>query len=127
MRKRICVDLNGVLDTYAGWQGRVTWHAPRPGAREFLAALRERGHEVVVLTTRDPDRAAAWLARYGLDAFVAEVTDRKVPALAYVDDRAVPFRGDFAETLAALDRFRAFWEREVEDGVEEGPEGGGAA
>ncbi len=109
MKKRICVDLNGVLDTYSGWRGEVTWHAPRPGAAAFLEALAQRGHEIVVLTTRDPAAARAWLARHGLDRFVARVTDRKLPALAYVDDRAVPFRGDFAETLAALEDFRPHW------------------
>lgn len=112
MKKRICVDLNGVLDTYTGWRGEVTWHAPREGAREFLAALCDRGHEVVVLTTREPGEAAAWLARHGLDRFVSRVTDRKLPALAYVDDRAVSFRGDFDQTLSALERFRPFWEPE---------------
>ncbi len=109
MEKRICVDLNGVLDTYHGWQGEVTWHSPRPGAAEFLEALAARGHEVVILTTRDPDTARAWLARHGLARHVSLVTDRKLPALAYVDDRAVPFRGDFRETLATLERFRPHW------------------
>ena len=110
MSKRICVDLNGVLDTYSGWQGEVTWHPPRDGAREFLAALCERGHEVVILSTRDPDAAREWLVRHDLDGFVSAVTDRKLPALAYVDDRAVSFRGDFAETLTALEAFRPHWE-----------------
>lgn len=110
MPKPICVDLNGVLDTYGGWQGEVTWHPPREGAAEFLRALRERGHEVVVMTTRDPATARAWLARHGLDGYVTDVTDRKVPALVYVDDRALAFRGDFDETLAAIDRFRTHWE-----------------
>lgn len=108
--KRVCVDLNGVLDTYGGWRGEVTWHEPRPGAAEFLKTLAERGHEVVILTTRDPAEARAWLARHGLAPYVDQVTDRKLPALAYVDDRAVPFRGSFAETLAALEDFRTFWE-----------------
>lgn len=108
--KRICVDLNGVLDTYRGWQGEVTWHPPRPGAAEFLAALTERGYEVVVLTTRDPQAVRKWLARHGLARHVARVTNRKLPAFAYVDDRAIAFRGDFAETLAALETFRPHWD-----------------
>lgn len=119
MSERICVDLNGVLDTYDGWRGEPTWHPPREGAREFLAALCARGREVVVLTTRDPGEARAWLEEHDLDRYVADVTDRKLPALAYVDDRGVPFRGSFEETLAALDRFRPFWER-TDGGNEDG-------
>lgn len=116
MSTRICVDLNGVLDTYTGWQGTVTWHAPREGARSFLTELRARGHEVVIMTTRDPRETLEWLTRHGMDHLVAEVTNHKVSALAYVDDRAVRFDGDFEETLAALDRFRTFWERDGTEG-----------
>lgn len=116
MPKRVCVDLNGVLDTYRGWQGRVTWHPPREGAAEFLRALRERGHEVVVLTTRDAEDADRWLRRSGLWRHVDRVTDRKLPALAYVDDRALPFRGSYARVLRRLERFRPFWDAPVGEG-----------
>lgn len=111
MRRRICVDLNGVLDTYAGWQGQVTWHPPRAGARAFLRDLRARGFEIVVLTVRAPEAARAWLTAHGLADHVAEVTDRKPPAFAYIDDRALCFRGAFEQTLAELDGFRPHWER----------------
>lgn len=111
MNKRICVDLNGVLDTYHGWQGEVSWHPPRPGAREFLRALRDLGFEIVVLTTRDPKLARAWLEQYDLAVLVDDVTDRKVSAHAYVDDRAVCFRGSFDHTLAELGTFAPYWQQ----------------
>src|SRR5436309_3727667 len=56
-RPIVCVDLNGVLDAYAGWQGPEHWDAPRPGAEAFLRALSERGFRVVVFTTRWGDDA----------------------------------------------------------------------
>jgi len=105
-----CVDLNGVLDDYAGWRGAAHFDPPRAGAREFLAALRGRGYRIVVFTTRYPDDVWRWLREHELDGWIAEVTDRKPPAHVFVDDRAVCFRGDFVETLADIDRFAAHWE-----------------
>ena len=32
----ICVDLDGVLNSFDGWKGADFFHPPRPGAREFL-------------------------------------------------------------------------------------------
>jgi hypothetical protein len=106
----VCVDLNGVLDSYTGWKHEKHWDPPRPGAGDFLRELNERGFRVVLFTTRWADDARAWLAEHGLDGWVSEVTDRKPAAHVFVDDRAVCFRGDFAETLAQVQGFRAHWE-----------------
>ena len=107
-----CVDFNGVLDAYEGWRGPDHFDPPRPGAREFLDALRARGCEVVVFTTRWPDDVWRWLREHGMADRVAEVTDRKPAAHVFIDDRAVCFRGDFATTLREVDAFTAHWERE---------------
>lgn len=109
-RPIVCVDLNGVLDSYTGWRGPEHWDDPRPGAGDFLQALNEKGFRVVVFTTRWADDARDWLATHDLDRWVSEVTDRKPAAHVFVDDRAVCFRGDFGETLEAIVGFRAHWE-----------------
>lgn len=109
-RPVICVDLDGVLNTFDEWRGPEFFHPPREGAREFLAALRAEGYRVVVLTVRWHEWVSAWLAEHGLAQFVDEVTDRKPPAHAYIDDRAVCFRGDFHSTLSTVRSFRPFWE-----------------
>jgi hypothetical protein len=111
-RPIVCVDLNGVLDTYTGWKDEKHWDPPRPGAGDFLRELGERGFRVVVFTTRWGDDVRAWLAEHGLDAWVSEVTDRKPAAHVFVDDRAVRFQGDFAATLEEIRDFRAHWEEE---------------
>lgn len=109
MAKKVCVDLNGVLDTYTGWQGQVTWHPPREGADAFLQAIRARGYGVVVLTVRRPEEARRWLEEHDLAQYVDEVTNRKPAALAYIDDRALCFRGTFEDTLSQLDAFEPHW------------------
>jgi hypothetical protein len=105
-----CIDLNGVLDSYRGWRGPEHWDAPRDGAADFLRALRERGYRVVIHTTRWRDDAERWLREHRLLDLVDEITDRKLAAHVFVDDRAVRFRGDFISTLAEIDGFRAHWE-----------------
>ncbi len=109
-RPIVCVDLNGVLDAYTGWKSPEHWDLPVPGAGEFLRSLNERGFRVVVFTTRWQDGARSWLEEHGLLQWVSEVTDRKPAAHVFVDDRAVCFRGDFAETLRQVIGFRAHWE-----------------
>jgi hypothetical protein len=113
----VCVDLNGVLDSYAGWRGAGHFDPPRAGAREFLEALKARGFAVVVFTTRYPDDVWRWLGEHDLDSLVSDVTDRKPAAHVFVDDRAICFRGDFATTLSEIDRFSAHWETRSEPSV----------
>jgi hypothetical protein len=105
-----CVDFNGVLDSYTGWQGPSHFDPPRPGARAFLDALASRGFDIVVFTTRHPDDVWRWLREHGLADRVIEVTDRKPAAHVFIDDRAVCFRGDFEDTLRQVDAFAAHWE-----------------
>jgi len=112
-RRIVCVDLDGVLNTYTEWVSPEFFHPPRDGAREFLRELHEAGYRVVILTVRWHEWARAWLEKNDMSDFVDEVTDRKPPAVAYIDDRALCFRGDFAETLESLRKFKPFWDREV--------------
>jgi phosphoglycolate phosphatase-like HAD superfamily hydrolase len=107
----VCVDLNGVLDSYAGWRGPQHWDPPRAGAADFLRELRARGYRVVIHTTRWRDDAVEWLARHALGDLVDDVTNEKVAAHVFIDDRAVCFRGDFEQTLREVDGFKAHWER----------------
>jgi hypothetical protein len=109
----VCVDLNGVLDTYTGWQGPAHFDPPRAGARAFLKELKARGLLVIIFSTRYPDDVRRWLRRYNLDTLVDDVTDRKPAAHVFVDDRAVCFRGDFGQTLREIDRFAAHWESPI--------------
>jgi hypothetical protein len=110
-RRIVCVDLNGVLDTYTGWNGAEHWDPPRQGARAFLQALDGHGFRVVVFTTRFSEDVWWWLRAHDLASWVAEVTDRKPPAHVFVDDRAVCFTGDFDRALVQVLDFIAHWER----------------
>jgi hypothetical protein len=97
--KTIAFDFDGVLHPYtAGWTGSVPADEPPvEGAREILRDLRDAGFKLVVFSTRADHQEGlagilAWLAKHDLSAYVDDVTHLKVPAVAYVDDRAVAFR-----------------------------------
>lgn len=106
----VCVDLDGVLNLFDGWRGADFFHPPRPGAREFLRSLRERNFRVVVHTVRWAPHVWEWIREHGLEAYVDSVTNQKIAAHVYIDDRAICFEGDFDETLTRVACFTPYWE-----------------
>jgi hypothetical protein len=127
----IAVDFDGVLHRYSkGWQDGSIYDPPMPGALEALHGLMDE-HPVFVHTTRPARPVARWIEQqtgYGIECTtqmcpwlppwwqwgrrctfwnergVLLVTNRKLPALAYLDDRAVRFE-DWGQALEDLRRF----------------------
>ena len=102
----IAVDFDGVIHKYSrGWQDGSIYDDPVDGAIEGIWDL-QKTHAVYVHTTRSPDAVARWLASHGvacttdlqeLEEFwnnrkIVLVSQRKLPAIAYIDDRAFLFK-----------------------------------
>lgn len=109
-RRTVCLDFDGVIHSYrSGWCGaEVIPDPPIHGTRDAIARLRKE-HRVVIHSARCRDEAGvaaieAWLAKHGIE--VDEVCRHKPPAMVYVDDRAVSFRGDWEDAIAEIHRFR---------------------
>jgi hypothetical protein len=122
----VAVDFDGVIHAYRrGWEDGSIYDEPLPGALDALRRLMA-DYAVFVHTTRDPQTVADWLAardvpavtlhdlraREGLHVNVGTfwnrrdvilVTDRKLPAIAYIDDRAIRFE-TWDQALADLMR-----------------------
>jgi hypothetical protein len=117
MTQTIAVDFDGVIHAYSkGWQDGSIYGLPVDGAFDGLRSLMET-YAVFVHTTRDPAQVAGWLSTCGFDTLVDVegprhprrqfwneqgtllVTDRKLAAFAYIDDRAVRFT-DWPQALA---------------------------
>lgn len=107
MKYSICVDFDGVIHSYSsGW--KEEWmhdpinelDPPVEGAIEWLVEMTKH-FNVVIHTTRGQYGAVAehavwqWLCHWGWPPDVQRptFTDHKVPALIYLDDRAVRFEG----------------------------------
>ena len=117
--KTIAVDFDKVIHAYSqGWQDGTIYDPPLPGALDALTELM-KDYAVFIHTTRDAGAVAGWLADRGFDTLldvdgpthpkrefwneqgVLLVTDRKLPAVAYIDDRAIRFT-DWPQALADL-------------------------
>ena len=105
-----CVDVNGVLDVYTGWSGKVEMFPLAEGAREFLVRLREHFNTIILLTATMPvSMVEKWVEENGLSDLVAGVTNHKVPADVYLDDRAITFIGNYDLALEEMINFIPHW------------------
>jgi ribonucleotide monophosphatase NagD (HAD superfamily) len=107
MSKTVCLDFDGVIHEYKGWNNGEL-NGPLPGAKDFIQKLIESNYQVIIHTTREPAVVKAWLAMYALP--LLDVSATKPPAIAYVDDRAVVFRGDFDSAYADILNMKTYWE-----------------
>lgn len=108
-QKVICIDFNGVLDTYEGWKGESYLYPMRPGTKEFLEALKSQGYRLMVLTAMDKRIVKQWLKLNKINHLIEKVTNTKIPAIIYLDDRGLQFNGDYAQTLEAIKNFKTHW------------------
>lgn len=111
------VDFDGVIHAYsAGWGDGTIYDRTKPGALTGLWALGQLG-PVFVFTSREVGPVAHWLHARQVPVAVEHgpigvgevqfwderdrvlVTNRKLPARWYLDDRAVPFRDTWSAAL----------------------------
>jgi hypothetical protein len=120
MTRTVAVDFDGVIHAYSkGWQDGTIYDKPLPGAFDALALLMKT-FAVMVHTTRDPASVGRWIKERGgietcwhadpatlpefwNDQTCILVTSRKLPAVAYIDDRAIRFT-DWQQALDDLER-----------------------
>jgi hypothetical protein len=114
----IAVDFDGVIHAYSrGWADGSIYDPPLPGAIDALHTLMD-DYAVFIHTTRPTYPVAQWLEGHGIPAVVEMntggklrefwndrdqvlVTNRKLPAVAYIDDRGIRFHS-WGQALADL-------------------------
>lgn len=115
----IAIDLDGTLTSWERGpshqgNGIGPW---LPGAREAIRAMLDAGHHVIVHTCRATWEAGGSYAgvRHFLDSHGFEDVEvwhdvGKPIAHVYIDDRAIPFQGEWGEVMMLL-RGSAEWHR----------------
>lgn len=96
MQHALCIDFDGVLHSYtSGWRGHdVVADDPMPGARKACWDLHKVGWRLYVHTSRmNLEVIADWLGRHDFPPMI--LTRIKPIAVAYIDDRAVRFEGNW--------------------------------
>ncbi len=107
----VCFDFDGVINSHkSGFLG-VTCipDPPVEGISEAINELRDSGYFVVVQSTRCSTPAGEkavrdYLSENGI--VVDDVKSTKPPALCYIDDRAVCFKGDASTLLEQVRNFK---------------------
>jgi ribonucleotide monophosphatase NagD (HAD superfamily) len=110
--KVVCIDYDGTLFP---WGELFAYNQPLPGAVEAMKRLKEAGFTIVIFTSR---LSPTWLEAEGqseivqrqyiqrqLDKYLIPwdyITSEKVPAVAYVDDKAIFFEGDNWRRIASV-------------------------
>lgn len=105
IKKTICVDFDGVLNEYDGYE-EGDLGEPLTGSKEFIKELRKK-YKVVILTSRQKEQVIDWLNNNGFPSM--KVTNRKIPAVAYIDDRAIQFKGSYILTIHEALNFKPYW------------------
>jgi len=116
----VAVDFDGVIHAYSrGWEDGSIYDAPVEGAFEALRLLMKK-YSVVIFTSRDTQQVADWFFEQDCGISVTwefpgdtslqfwntqdrlYITNRKLPAVAYIDDRGIRFH-DWEQALNELE------------------------
>jgi len=108
-KKIILIDLDGVLNEY-GKEKFDERYIPeiKEGAKEFVSELSKQ-FDLYLFTSRNLLLSSKWLIDNNLDKFFKDVTNIKIPAFLYIDDRTICFNGDYKDTFENIQKFSVYW------------------
>lgn len=106
-KKKILLDLDGVLNTYTGNYNADYIPPIKDGAVEFLQRL-SHNFEIKIFTVRDIELAEKWVKENNIQLYISGVTNTKEPAWLIADDRCVCFNGCYDKLLADIANFKAW-------------------
>ncbi|WP_143321187.1 hypothetical protein [Clostridium sp. HBUAS56010] len=116
MKRTIVFDFDGVIHSYiSGWKGAENIpDKPVEGIKEAISEIRKSGYEVAVVSSRAASKEGKnaiehYLENNGIK--VDTVTSQKLPAICYIDDRAICFQGDPSSLLRQIRSFRPWNKR----------------
>lgn len=103
-KRTIAIDFDGVIHRYSeGFKGKDNaYDPPNENITEALDHFKSKGYRLVVFSTRPKEVIADWLKNYDLGNYFSDITDIKIPAKIYIDDRGYKFE-NWKKTLEELE------------------------
>lgn len=117
--KTVAIDFDGVIHSYSkGWYDGSVYDKPVDGTEEALLYLLDN-YSVFIFTSRDVNQVLEWMNKNfpGISVEIIQdetfwnkegvigITNKKLPAVAYIDDRAIRFT-NWNETLELLESYK---------------------
>lgn len=111
----VAFDFDGVIHKYSkGWQDGSIYDEPNYNVIDIILLLMKSNVPVFILSTREPQQIKEWWDKYDFgiktellpdtikffnDTTYIGITNKKIPAQIYVDDRAYRYTGQTATTF----------------------------
>ena len=92
-KRTIAIDFDGVIHQYSqGFRGLMNaYDDPMPGVEEALQKFKSAGKRLVVMSSRPAAVIDDWLKEHSLDQYFDTISNFKIPANIYIDDRGYKF------------------------------------
>lgn len=110
-------DFDGVIAEYDGWKGEEVQGTPRDAVVNAIRILKKQGCIIIIHSTRGDEILKQYCKEHDIpvdyineNPIIGGANQGKPMATAYIDDRAVCYRGQTAEELVEeLTHFKPFW------------------
>lgn len=115
----IAIDFDGVLASYNGFVSKEDVQEPNGEIIKAIKLLKEKGCKILIHSTRGDEFLKQYCERYSVPfdyinrrPDLAGDNPGKPIATVYVDDRALCYKGEDAETLVAeILNFTPYWRK----------------
>lgn len=115
----IALDFDGVLASYNGFVAKDDIQEPNPEVVKAIMLLREKNFKILLHSTRGDEFLKMYCERFSIPVdYINHQPHRegenpgKPIAFVYVDDRAICYKGETAETLVSeILNFEPYWKK----------------
>lgn len=119
--RTICIDIDGTICRYESWSGHDHFGEVIPGAKDAIQRLHDDGWYIIIFSTRSRresikrflENEAIWFDSINENPHQPDnAVGGKPIADVYLDDRAVTFRGNWAQAYEDVVNFTPWYKKD---------------